>query len=158
MPPKSTIRKKKTVNVDEFNDFIANVGEKLASNFNTLEELKVRKQIISMFLADITQSEISNIIETLKTKLSLDTYGLNLNHFYLTKISPVLLPVLLPVLKKFFQKCLDRQVFPGSFKIAKIKPLSKEGNDPDSSNYRSISLLPVVGKIFERLISNRLNQ
>ena len=73
MPPKSAIRKKKNINVDEFNDFLANVGEKLARIFNTLKELRFRKQIVSMFLADITQSEISNIIESLKTKFSLDT-------------------------------------------------------------------------------------
>ena len=105
-----------------------------------------------MFLADITQNEISKIIESLKTKFSLDTYGLN--QYYLKKISPVLLPIL----KKLLQKCLDRQSFPGSFKIAKVKPLFKEGNDLESSNYRSISLLPVAGKIFQRVIANRMNQ
>ena len=105
-----------------------------------------------MFLADITPSEISNLFESLKTKFSLDTYGLN--HYYLNKICPVLLPVL----TKLFQKCLDRQVFPDSFKIAKVKPLFKEGNELDPSNYRPISLLPVVGKIFERVIYNRMNQ
>ena len=41
--------------------------------------------------------------------------------------------------------------------MAKIKPLFKEGNDIDPSNYRPISLLPVVGKIFERVIHNRMN-
>ena len=75
-----------------------------------------------MFLADITQSEISNLIEALKTKFSLDKFGLN--HYYLKKVCPVL--------TKFLQKCLDRQVFPDSFKIAKVKPLFKEGNDLDS--------------------------
>ena len=79
-----------------------------------------------MFLADITQSEISNSIEALKTKFSLDTFGLN--HYYLKKVCPVLLPVL----TKFLQKCLDRQVFPDSFKIAKVKPLFKKANDLDS--------------------------
>ena len=93
-----------------------------------------------MLLAAITQSKISNIIELLKTNFSLDTYGLNL--FYLKKICPVLLPVL----TNFLEKCMDRQVFPDSFKLAKVKPLFKEGNDLDPSNYRPISLLPVVSK------------
>ena len=145
--------RKKNINVDEFHDFFANIGEKLARNFNISKELeRVRKQINSMYLADRTQSEVSNIIESLKTKFSLDTYGLN--HYYLKKICPVLLLVL----TKLLQKCLDRQVFPDSFKIAKVKPLFKEGNDLDPLNYRPISLLPVVGKIFERVIYNRMNQ
>ena len=75
--------RKKNINVDEFNDFCANIGEKLARNFNTLKELRAQKPINSMFLADITQSEISNIIESLKNKFSLDTYGLS--HYYLKK-------------------------------------------------------------------------
>ena len=149
---KNNDQEEKNISVDEFNDFFANIGKKLARNFKTLKELRVRKQINSMFLADITPSEISNIFESLKTKFSLDTYGLN--HYYLKKICPVLLPVL----TKLFQKCLDRQVFPDSFKIAKVKPLFKEGNDLDPSNYRPFSLLPVVGKIFERVIYNRMNQ
>ena len=49
---------KKNINVDQFNDFFAIIGEKLARNFNTSKELRVRKQINSMFLADITQKEI----------------------------------------------------------------------------------------------------
>ena len=46
--------------------------EKLARNLITLKESVVKKQINSMFLADIKQSEISNTIELLKTKFSLD--------------------------------------------------------------------------------------
>ena len=58
-------------------DFFANIGETSARNFNTLKELGVRLQTNSMFLADITQSEFSNTIKLLKTKFSLDTFGLN---------------------------------------------------------------------------------
>ena len=40
-----------------------------------LKKIRVRKQINSIFSADITQNEISNIIELLHAKFSLDTYG-----------------------------------------------------------------------------------
>ena len=53
---------------------------------------------------------------------------------------------------------MDRQVFPDNFKIAKVKPLFKGGNDLDPLNYRPISFLPVVGKTFERVIYNRMKQ
>ena len=88
-----------------------------------------------MFLANITQIKISNIIESLNTKFFLDTHGLN--HYYLKRICPVLLPVL----TKLLQKCLDRQIFPDNFIIVKVKPLFKEWKDLDPSNYRPISLL-----------------
>ena len=68
---------RKNRNFDEFNDCFANVGEILAKNFKILKALRVRKQITLKFLADINQSEVSNIIESLKNKFNLDTYGLN---------------------------------------------------------------------------------
>ena len=62
--------------IDEFNDFFANLGEKLARKFNSLKELRVRKQNNSLCLADITQSETSNTSKLLKINFSLDTYEL----------------------------------------------------------------------------------
>ena len=44
----------------------------------------------------------------------------------------------------------------GSFlnacKIAKVKPLFKKGSKTDPSNYRLISLLPLLSKVFERVV------
>ena len=39
---------------------------------------------------------------------------------------------------------------------AKAIPLFKSGSKPDVDNYRSISLLPVLSKIFEKIMYNRL--
>ena len=40
-------------------------------------------------------------------------------------------------------------------KIAKLKPLYKKGKKTDSKNYRPISLLPVISKIFEKVIHDQ---
>ena len=42
--------------------------------------------------------------------------------------------------------------FPDAFKIAKVKPLFKKGSKTDPSNYRPISLLPLLSKVFERVV------
>ena len=41
-------------------------------------------------------------------------------------------------------------------KLVKIAPVNKKDNKLDSNNYRSISLLPNLSKIFEKLVHKRL--
>ena len=55
-----------------------------------------------------------------------------------------------------FNKCFEEGNFPKSFKIASITPLHKEGDKGRPENYRPISLLPIIGKIFEFLIFDRI--
>ena len=47
-------------------------------------------------------------------------------------------------------------VFPDSWKIARVAPIFKSGQTDDRSNYRPISVLPVLSRIFEKLIFNQL--
>ena len=42
--------------------------------------------------------------------------------------------------------------FPDGCKIAKVKPLFKKGSKTDPSNYRPMSLLPLLSKIFEKVV------
>ena len=42
--------------------------------------------------------------------------------------------------------------FPDSCKVAKLKPLFKKGSKTNPSNYRPISLLPLISRIIEKLI------
>ena len=42
--------------------------------------------------------------------------------------------------------------FPDACKIAKLKPLFRKGSKTNPSNYRPISLLPLISKVIENLI------
>ncbi len=42
--------------------------------------------------------------------------------------------------------------FPDKLKIARVKPLHKKDDETSFSNYHPISLLPVISKIFEKVI------
>ena len=48
--------------------------------------------------------------------------------------------------------------FPDACKIAKVKPLFKKGSKTDPSNYRPISLLPLLSKVFERVVLNQTEE
>ena len=49
---------------------------------------------------------------------------------------------------------LKTGIFPNAFKKSKITPLFKMGYSLLVANYRPISLLPTMSKIFERMIHN----
>ena len=51
-----------------------------------------------------------------------------------------------------YKKCLDTGRFPISWKKDNVLPIHKKENRQLKKNYRPISLLPVCGKIFEKLI------
>ena len=51
-----------------------------------------------------------------------------------------------------YMKCLETGRFPSSWKKANVLPIHKKENRQLKKNYRPISLLPVCGKIFEKLI------
>ena len=47
-------------------------------------------------------------------------------------------------------------LFPKSLKRAKILPIFKNKDKLDITNYRSISILPVISKVYEKVFYNRL--
>ena len=55
-----------------------------------------------------------------------------------------------------FNDCLKEGKFPSDWKKAHVVPVHKKGDKQCLKNYRSISLLPICGKIFERLIYKEL--
>ena len=59
-------------------------------------------------------------------------------------------------LSLIFQKCLLTGTFPDSWKYANVQPVHKKNNRQLISNYRPISLLPICGKILEKIIFDQV--
>lgn len=55
-----------------------------------------------------------------------------------------------------FNLCLKEGIFPKVWKSARIVPVHKGGSRSDVENYRPISILPTLSKLFERLVHNIL--
>ena len=51
---------------------------------------------------------------------------------------------------------IETGVYPEKFKISKITPIYKKNERTNIANYRPISLLPKLSKIFERVIHTQL--
>ena len=53
---------------------------------------------------------------------------------------------------------LTTGIFPDKLKIAKVVPIFKKDSWKEFQNYRPISALPVISKIFESVIHDQLNE
>ena len=52
--------------------------------------------------------------------------------------------------------CIEKSIFPHQWKTAKIRPILKISNPVKISDYRPISILPILSKVFERVILEQL--
>ena len=53
---------------------------------------------------------------------------------------------------------LSEGLFPDSLKRANITPVHKKNDPLDKENYRSVSILPLLSKIYEKAIFNQLSE
>lgn len=62
-------------------------------------------------------------------------------------------------ISNIFNAALNLKHMPNLWKVAEIIMIPKPGKNPrEASSYRPISLLPVIGKLFEKLFSKRLKK
>ena len=54
-----------------------------------------------------------------------------------------------------FNLCLKRSFWPDILKTAEVIPIYKSGKKNDMGNYRPISLISNIAKIFEKIIHKR---
>ena len=61
------------------------------------------------------------------------------------------------VLTKCINKSIETGYFPDSLKLANITPVFKKVDPLDRSNYRPVSILPLLSKVYEKGIYNQLS-
>ena len=66
-------------------------------------------------------------------------------------------PELSYILAELFNKCLKESCFTDCYKVSSVVPVFKNvGERSTAKNYRPVSLLSVVSKVFEELVNNRI--
>ena len=142
---------------DKFNDFFVNIGPNLAANIKPSSNIKytsfLKRIITSAFHFDlVNESEVLKIVSSLKNKESAGYDGLS------TKLLKILIPAVIKPLTLIINQSLATGVFPDSLKIAKVVPLYKKDDKLIMDNYRPVSLLTSISKVFEKIVHNQLSK
>ena len=136
-----------------YNDYFINIGKNLATNLNGNISYKNYLKMPSKttcHLERVTTSDVENIIDKLKNKSSSGYDGIS--NTILKSIKSVIINPLTLIINQM----VETGIFPDVLKISKVIPIYKKGDVSLLSNYRPISLLPTLSKIFERVIYNQL--
>ena len=128
----------------------------MADEFKNCEGLKDPLEYIpqrtheAISLSDTNASEILKLIFELDINKSVCHDEINNRIIKNTGSTTV------PYLETLYNKCMRSGVYPDCFKTAQVTPLFKGGDKLDLGSYRPISLLPALGKLFEKIILVRM--
>lgn len=142
---------------NELNDHfisISNIVQKTqlnVKNFIEFESVLNSKLKYHTFDIDyIMPHEVKKIIDTLDTSKSTGLDGIG------PKIIKQCGDFIVPAITSLINKSIDCATFPDLLKEARVVPIFKSGDKNDPHNYRPISILPTISKIFERHIASQL--
>ena len=118
-------------------------------------ERYVNNEFVIMFEelnVNFSDTDIMKSIKQLKTNKS-GGPDMLINDFFIHGKT-----ILAPTLCNLFNKIFESGVFPEEWAESYIIPLHKKGNLNDVENYRGITLLSTLGKLFTRVINNRVSE
>lgn len=146
------------LSADFMNRYFSKVGERLAEVINSnnepyLSKLRLDSDTQTNLLISWRPTNIEEIellIDAIDVNKSSMTDNIN------TRLLKDCLYLTMDKISILFNRILSDGIFPTSWKTACVIPIFKNGNKKIVSNYRPISLLPLVSKLFEKIIHKRL--
>ena len=128
---------------ESFSDHFINVPH----NIDGLAHIPVN--FSSMFFSICASHEVKSIVKNIR--------GTNAESDIAIKVIKLGIDYFSPLICKLFNLCLSSGVYPNLLKEAKVVPVFKSGSRVSILNYRPISILLNLNKIFEKIIYKRLN-
>ena len=139
---------------NHFNNYFCNIGKKLQNNVPTTNKnyknYLTNQNLNSFFISPVSEDELLKVIHTINNRKAKGIYDIPANIFK-RSFNQIKNPLL-----SLLNMSFSQGIFPDIFKIAKVIPLYKKQDRYLTENYRPISLLSYISKIFEKLMKKRL--
>ena len=140
--------------INNLNAYFSTIGEQNCNTQNDYNEISKTlnfSQKNSFVWVDTTGAEISKIISHLDTKKATGPDEVSV------RIIKTLNHLISPILSSLINDCFQAGLYPDYLKAAQVTPLYKGGDKSLPENYRPISVLSIINKIFEKIIYLRLH-
>ena len=136
---------------NSLNQHFSTIGSSISNSFSGTYNRSPPSSTLrnSFFFRPCTTNDVDSIIKQMKNSSgNIDSYS--------PKILKVITDIVSPVIASLINKSLLLGYFPKKFKLARVIALHKGGSKEELGNYRPISLLPTLSKVFERFVYNQL--
>jgi hypothetical protein len=150
---KKNVSNSNGIDMDQFlNHFKQSSNTAHSSTFNPNDtyDLNLLPSIETLDCA-FTVEEVRTTISNMKRNKSCDLLG-NVADFFIDSND-----FISPYLTKIFNYIFDRGIYPDSWCKGAIIPIFKKGDKKEPSNYRGITLVNIISKIFSLCLRNRIN-
>ena len=136
---------------NNYNKFFATIGIKIQEKLNIKAySYKIINALRNFKFKQETEDTISKLIDRIRPDVATGTDELNITFIKDTK------EVIIAPLTKLVNLSYELSQFPEAMKKTRIKALHKKDDKEEISNYRPISILPVLSKVFERAATNQI--
>ena len=136
---------------DTLNNYFTTIGPSLAASMN--DPWVYSGPVLDTKLHVLFHVEIDELLKLLQ---DIDITKSSAIEYISSKILKDALITLVNEFKFILNLSYKKGIFPDKWKIAQITPLPKDGDLSLCNNYRPISLLPLPGKIAEKIVHTRM--
>ena len=151
---KKKIQPESDLSANQFNSHFVSIAKSITKNLGeTVGDMSFPAPEHNLSeIPKFTPFTCTNILFRIPNKKSTGPDGMSV------KILKLIWPYIVGIVTDMFNRILIEGIFPSMWKLARVSPIYKSGDINNPSNYRPISVLPVLSKIFEKHVNVHLQE
>ena len=145
---------------EKMNTFYVNIAQNIGIENDTpvndkhpsIEKIKENANVSNFDFQPVTESQVRKCIKRLDSKKATGVDAIP------PKIVKAAAPVISRHIASMANEMQAKEAFPTQLKSAQVTPIYKKDDPFTEKNYRPVSILPTLSKIYERLLSEQLTE